>query len=537
MGPAFLFWEDARAVEAPHVATSGACGRCHDGQGSANVLRDSAGRNISPHDLWQSSMMANSARDPLWRAVVSAEVQGTPAAAEAIESKCLRCHSPLASIDNEKAGVAAPTSATLPPGSDDLQLALDGVSCTVCHLMEPDGLGTSTTFSGAYPINSTRVIFGPHPNPITMPMANNIGYAVAEGDHIQESGVCATCHMVHVDPLNPDGTPVGGTTIEQATFQEWENSSYAADTSCQACHMPITSEDGVLIDTMIAHKPNGGDFPPVSARTPVARHLLVGGNTLVPQLLRDNAALLKPKAPASAFDATVAATRAQLAERTATVGIRSLTRTGTEVSFAVDLTSQVGHKLPSGIPTRRVWLRTQVTDAGGTVLFVSGGWNADGSLVDGNGVVLPSELAGGPVLPHVDQVQTAGQVPVWEGVASDATGAPTFSLLRAAGWYKDNRLLPTGWDATVATNLGIGPVGTAADTDFTGGADTVHFALPIATTGPVTVQVDLVYQPLSARFANELFTHDTEDIRTLQALLATASRVPEPVASASLTSD
>lgn len=171
------------------------------------------------------------------------------------------------------------------------------------------------------------------------------------------------------------------------------------------------------------------------------------------------------------------------------------------------------------------------------MLFVSGGWNADGSLVDGNGVVLPSELAGGPVLPHVDQVQTAGQVPVWEGVASDATGAPTFSLLRAAGWYKDNRLLPTGWDATVATNLGIGPVGTAADTDFTGGADTVHFALPIATTGPVTVQVDLVYQPLSARFANELFTHDTEDIRTLQALLATASRVPEPVASASLTSD
>ena len=41
-------------------------------------------------------MMANSARDPFWRAVLSAEVDATPSAKALIEEKCTRCHAPMA---------------------------------------------------------------------------------------------------------------------------------------------------------------------------------------------------------------------------------------------------------------------------------------------------------------------------------------------------------------------------------------------------------------------------------------------------------
>ena len=72
-------------------AGSGVCARCHEGLFENNV-------DVSPVTLWRSTMMANAAKDPLWRAKVSSEVEefdwfpGLPAA---IEEKCIKCHSPV----------------------------------------------------------------------------------------------------------------------------------------------------------------------------------------------------------------------------------------------------------------------------------------------------------------------------------------------------------------------------------------------------------------------------------------------------------
>lgn len=81
-------------VENGRFSTSDACAPCHDHAPGATAMRDDLGRGIAPFDLWQSSMMANAARDPLWRAVVSAAIAATPSAAEAIGNKCNTCHSP-----------------------------------------------------------------------------------------------------------------------------------------------------------------------------------------------------------------------------------------------------------------------------------------------------------------------------------------------------------------------------------------------------------------------------------------------------------
>ena len=86
------------AVPGPGVQRSSSCARCHSNAPNAEAMRDADGVGIAPFDLWQSTMMANAARDPLWRAVVSAEVAAAPGRREEIERTCLGCHSPMAAM-------------------------------------------------------------------------------------------------------------------------------------------------------------------------------------------------------------------------------------------------------------------------------------------------------------------------------------------------------------------------------------------------------------------------------------------------------
>ena len=66
-------------------------------------MRDETGESVAPFDLWRASMMANSARDPIWRAMVSTEVAATPSRKAEIGAKCTRCHAPMASVEKSHA--------------------------------------------------------------------------------------------------------------------------------------------------------------------------------------------------------------------------------------------------------------------------------------------------------------------------------------------------------------------------------------------------------------------------------------------------
>lgn len=496
-------------------------------------MRDEEGNEIAPFDLWQSSMMANASRDPLWRAVVSAEIAATPGAAQAIGSKCNTCHSPMAFTDARLLGEALPTMEVLVDDSERMDLALDGVSCSACHQVEPDNLGTEESFSGGYTIAAIGNAYGPHTNLFANPMQHRSGFSPVKSDHILDSGLCATCHTLTTDALAPDGTATGGHVVEQGPYLEWQLSDFANETSCQDCHLPQTSEGGVPISTKIAHNPFGSDFPPVQARSPFGRHLLVGGNTLVLGILRDWSDILNPIATRSAFDATIEATRAQLAERTARLTLNGGRLDGNALSFVAEIEVLAGHKFPTGIPLRRAWLHVSVTDANGAVVFESGGWDDSGRLVDQNGAVLPSEAPGGPILPHVDRVATSSAVAAYEGVLADGDGAPTFLLLRGEGWIKDNRLLPSGFDRTAAATAEIAPVGVGGDADFVGGSDAVRYEVDVTgATRPLTIEAELLYQPLSARWAAELFASATPEARGFQVMYESANRGPELVAKA-----
>jgi hypothetical protein len=521
----------AETAENDRFATADVCGSCHDNVPSSSAMRDAAGNGIAPYDLWQGSMMANAGRDPLWRAVVSAEMAETPDAAEAIEQKCLTCHAPMASTDAALVGDARPGLGVLTEASTRAQLALDGVSCTLCHQIEPDGLGSEATFSGAFPIEATGVIYGPHADPFAHPMEMHSGFSPVQSDHVSDSALCAPCHTLTTDALDDAGTPTGGHVLEQGSYIEWQLSDFADQTSCQDCHLPSVDDSGQPIATAIAHNPNGGDFGSVGPRSPVGRHLLVGGNTLIPQMLEDFRDILQPRASDAAFDATLAATRAQLSERTATVAIDNPVAVDGTLAFDVQVSVQTGHKLPTGIPLRRTWMRARVTDASGAVVFENGTWDLNGSLLGADGALLPSERVGGPIAPHVDQVTSADAVPVWEAVLADASGAPTFRLMRGEGWVKDNRMLPAGFDLDAAVDAEVAPVGVEGDPDFAPGSDVVHYSLNVSgAQSPLTIEVELVYQPLSARWAAELFTVATDEVASFEAMLRHSDRGPERIA-------
>ncbi|MCO5171839.1 MAG: cytochrome c family protein [Planctomycetes bacterium] len=526
-------------VELGRYATSPLCARCHSASPQATAMRDGAGEAIGAHDLWQATMMANASRDPLWRAEVSVEVQATPAARAAIEAKCMSCHTPMASVHARS--LSQPLRlALLGQDTPEAQLALDGVSCTHCHQIEADPANVAATFNGNERLTANKDLLGPHDQPQGTPMFLRTGYLPRKGDHVRSSAQCASCHTLYTTTLAPDGTPTGGTHPEQTAYLEWQNSVFdetrplpaAEARSCQACHMP-SQDRGAPLATKIARDNGGQDYPNLSDRAPVGRHLFVGGNTLVLSILRDNAADLRPAAPAAAFDAVIAATREQLRTRTATVSIAPAVRSGDALTLAVRVENLTGHKLPTGHPTRRLWLRLRVLDAQGRVVFASGEHDAAGRLVDATGRPLPGEAAGGPTYPHRDRVTAPDEVQVWEAVMRDRSGAPTWLLMRAEGYWKDDRLLPRGWDPSHPAAADTAPAGVAGDVDFGPGGDTVRYEVvaPLAS-GPYEVEATVLYQPLSARFAAELFRYATPEVEAFRAYYEAADRTPESVARA-----
>jgi len=81
----------------------------------------------------------------------------------------------------------------------------------------------------------------------------------------------------------------------------------------------------------------------------------------------------------------------------------------------------------------------------------------------------------------------------------------TTGLLSSIGYFKDNRLLPRGFDkATAAPDFAV--VGDAAnDPEFVGGSDRVRYRLGVrGARGPFHVVAELWYQPIGFRWAHNL---------------------------------
>ena len=81
--------------------------------------------------------------------------------------------------------------------------------------------------------------------------------------------------------------------------------------------MLTQDRDGAPIATVIARQKSGLSYPSLKARQPFARHDFVGGNTLIPAVLRDHRDDLRPDVPAAEFDAIIERAQQQFRNKTA----------------------------------------------------------------------------------------------------------------------------------------------------------------------------------------------------------------------------
>jgi hypothetical protein len=477
-----------------HFTTSGTCIACHSAipypSGAVRradhpipaMLRSAAKPAqgaVGPHTLWATSAMANAAVDPYWQARVRWEGRQHPTATAVIEDTCMHCHAPMQRYDAHAAGTGVRLS-------EMNGLGKDGVSCTLCHQILPDRLGTKESFTAEFVIDSEKKAFGPHANPFVNPMVMQSGYTPTMAGHVSESALCGSCHTV-ITPVLDAGGDIAGEFVEQAPYLEWLASEYPAKgASCQSCHKPrLQDSTGRNVAQYIATNPTGRYYNQTAPREPFGLHSFAGSNALLTEFM----AALDP-ARAGAFEAAGVRAKESLAGALALqFGTR---RDGDELKVDVTLQNLTGHKLPTGFPSRRLWVYLRVTDAQGETVFESGRPDyATGGIVGWNG-----DRA------HRDEIEKSSEVAIYEAVLGDLQGQETKSLLSAAKLMKDNRILPAGFRANAVLPAGmasasIEPVGVSEDSDFSAGQDQVHYEMTApAAKGPFTVAVEVLYQTI-----------------------------------------
>jgi len=487
--------DSAKAVN-KEFRTSDRCVACHNG------LKTSSGEDISIGFQWRASIMANSSRDPYWQGSVRRESIDHPEITSAIEDECSVCHMPLvhlaAKAQGQEAGIFSHLPLAEPKENDP---AADGVTCSVCHQIEKNGLGTSATYNGNVEIakpqkgsgkdDGVRPEYGPFamdaPHQRIMQSSTG-GFLPVEGTQIRDSALCGSCHTLITTARGPGGKELGAFP-EQMPYQEWLRSSYPAkNSSCQTCHMPEVNESVPV--TALFGSPRAG----------MRRHVFVGGNFVMERMLSDHRDDLAVKALPEELAAAVERTEKFLQTETARVSIPSVQGTSRGLSIAVLVENLTGHKLPTAYPSRRAWLHVVVRDSSGKAVFESGALNPDGSIVGNKNDADPLQFE-----PHHPEITNPQQVQIFEPILGDSQGKVTTGLLNAVGYLKDNRLLPAGFDKQSAEK-DIAVKGEAAsDPNFSDKGSVIRYVVDTGNAiGPFQVEAELWYQPIGFRWAHNL---------------------------------
>ena len=491
--------QHSAGFESSHYSGSGQCTVCHDN------LQDDAGEDVSIGRDWSASIMAQAARDPYWIAKVAAEINNFPALEDRLNDSCSRCHAPMANDAAKKDGVEFEIlgeNGLLASGTTYFDHAMDGVSCTLCHQIEDSGLlGTADGTSGRFSVRqyaslADRPAYGQYPSPSTQRMSLLSNFSPVQASHISSSGLCASCHDLSVPVVSAAGDPVPGfdgeVFPEQMIFTEWSGSDFRdgglLEKSCQDCHMPPAA--GTL---NIASSGGGVE------RADVSRHSFLAANTVMQAILRDYRSELGIAVSADQFDRSIERNRSFL-KTAATLKVEAARIEGGELIVDVTINNKTGHKLPGGYPSRRVFIHLTVSASNGEVVFESGRPNTDGSIAgqatDDDNRFYES---------HYEEITSADQVQVYEAIMSDVEGAVTHSLVGAAGYAKDNRLLPPGLLKSSAAQS-IRVTGEASnDVNFDAGGDSITYRMPVDGNDTYTVVAALLYQPLAYGHLQDLF--------------------------------
>ena len=500
-----------------YFLTSTHCKGCHGFDSAMTANIDENGNSVNLFDFWESTIMANSARDPLWRAKVSHEIQVNPGHSSALQDKCTSCHAPMGRYNAFYHGAASYGIADLINDS----LGQDGVSCASCHTIDSS---VGQTFSGIIPYDTTRKIYGPFDNPVVGPMQLYEGYTPVFSPHMNQSRQCASCHTLVTETVDLNGNLTGGHFTEQATYHEYLNSDFPADNiTCQSCHMPHEADPIIIA--------NG--FANLQQRYPFNQHVFVGGNAFMLKIIRDNKTQLGATAEDWKFNRTIDSTIALLQKRTLNFDLQLDSSANDTGYFSVHIENKAGHKFPSGYPSRRAVLQFVMTDAAGDTVFKSGTFEPDYRVTGEN----PSYEV------HHDVINQQNVPQIYELVMGDVNSNFTSVLERSAIVLKDDRIPPSGFTTThYSYDTALISADALADPDFNkvntvegSGIDIVHYSVPlVSAAGSVTIHARVFYQAVPPKWTDEMLTFNSPEIDSFRIMFNNADHTPILVASDSI---
>lgn len=372
----------------------------------------------APFNTWQGSMMANSARDPVFWAGVAVAAEDIPGETEI----CIRCHAPRAFLEGN-GGATSLNDLTV----DQQQ----GVECELCHRAMDDGV--TPPGNAQYTIDDVVVDTnvprrGPWDFTDGVPEPPHTWIA---DPYLGTSRLCGTCHDVTtpIERVDDDGNGMGVSFNEQRTYSEWLGSAYAVPgrgfRSCQDCHMPAVED----MNGCTGHLNQWSH--PVGGR----RHDLVGANRFVLELLKAEYGSAGQNILADAAFEDSIARMDDLLATAATLDVQApeqVDLTAGLSGISVTVTNETGHKLPSGYSEGRVmWLEVSATYAG-EVVWTSGAWD---------------QAAG--------TIEEDAQLRTYRAIGEDFADGTVFHLLRNNHWVEDTRIPPLG----LVPNIETDPVG------------------------------------------------------------------------------
>lgn len=501
------------------------------------------------YNAWRGSMMSQSGRDPLFWAAFAVAM----ADAEEAGEYCLRCHAPRAWY----AGRSEPADGSaLTP--EDIGA---GVACEVCHRMVDPVPGATdevaaldTTIRAALDsppptdhAGSGMLIIDPADNrrgPFSLPLLNYHSAFQArfqgQSDPVVNSRLCGSCHNVDNPLLSWNENPPGGGPAQywpneldtpaasfgngdlfpmERTYDEWLNSAYAKG-GVYAPQFAGAKQDGIVASCQDCHMARQTGYAAIPALGPIFRdcattgclpaHILVGGNTWVPQLLQDSRWRLTEPDDAAALSQTIIEARSMLA-RAASLTIE-MSGTGSQKLVKVRVTNETGHKLPTGYPEgRRMWLNLRAFDAEGKLIYESAAYNPNTGQLSEDSAARVYEVK-------------QGLTPELAALVGKTAG-PTFHFALNNTTVKDNRIPPRGYTQAAFDKPGLRPVGaTYADGQYW---DDVSYTVPAAT---VRVVATLYYQTASGDYIEFLRQNGGADGQTLGMLWDDSKSPPEVVA-------
>ena len=315
-------------------------------------------------------------------------------------------------------------------------------------------------------------------------METGVGVKPKYNAYLASSRMCGSCHTIDLPVI--DSSDPKAMSIEQATYLEWLNSQYQTEfgargpnaKTCGDCHMPgdfHSPEKGIdvrRIEDKIAIIEDQG-YPQAGYQAPMAditvrtrsegfrRHAFQGLNVFLLEMFdqfNDVRAVRRGdymSGSNSDLDDAILNYLQQASSASARITVVPTVTREHRIEARVAIANLTGHRLPSGVGFRRLFVELLVTDQTGKVVWGSGRTNGVGVIVDGDGKPLASEFfepfrdAEGKARqyyqPHYERIERQDQVQIYEELVEDATGAITTNFTRRDKEIKDNRLLPIGW--------------------------------------------------------------------------------------------